>query len=159
MGSTFIPSRSGAFSAGFSVPKAQERGAAAVEMAILTIFLAFLSMGIVDLGRVIFTGLAVEDAAQTGASFASFTPTATVVDVQARVINSVDSPTIDPAQVTVTCSTDPRPKKEGAHIRVTVTNEIDLITPLISPMFGGSITISKDAYADRYFQCSPLPVT
>ena len=155
------PSRSGAYTGGFSVArrKDSERGAAAVEMAVLTIFLCLLVMGVIDVGRLIFTGLAVEDAAQTGVAYASFVETATVDEVKTRVVNSVDSPIIDPNLVTVTCATDPRPKKDGANVQVTVQNQVTLITPLIGQMLGGSVTLQKTAAADRYFECDAIPIS
>ena len=137
----------------------KERGAATVELAIMAIFLALLAMGVIDIGRLIFTGLAIEDAAQEGATFASFTPGADVTMVVDRVVASVDSPPINPAQVSVVCAEDIRPRQNGANVTVTVQNTVTLITPIFSQMFGGSVTIAKQAYADRYFPCSPLPST
>lgn len=139
--------------------RTKERGAATVELAIVAIFMALLVMGVIDIGRLIFTGLAVEDAAQEGAAFAAFTQAATVPLVIDRVVNSVDSPVLNPAQVTVVCNSDPRPKQDGAHVTVVVQNTVTLITPIISPMLGGSVTIVKEAYSDRYFPCSALPAT
>lgn len=128
-------------------------------MAIVAIFLCLLVMGTIDVGRLIFTGLAVEDAAQTGVAYASFVENATDTDVKNRVVGSVDSPTIDPNLVNVICLSDPRPKKNGANVRVTVRNQVNLITPLIGPMLGGSVTLQKTAAADRYFECNSLPTS
>ena len=51
-----------------------EKGAAAVEMAIVSMFLLVLLLGIVDIGRAITTNISLRDAVQEGAMYGAFTP-------------------------------------------------------------------------------------
>ncbi|HLT97030.1 MAG TPA: TadE/TadG family type IV pilus assembly protein, partial [Acidimicrobiia bacterium] len=48
-----------------------ERGAAAVEMAFVAMFLILLVTGVADLGRAIFTYIGVQEAAEEGTMYAS----------------------------------------------------------------------------------------
>ncbi|MGH8951500.1 MAG: TadE family protein, partial [Acidimicrobiia bacterium] len=62
-----------------------DRGAAAVEMAFVTMFLLVLLLGIVDVGRAIVANISVRDAVQDGASYFAYTRDATAAEVEARV--------------------------------------------------------------------------
>lgn len=136
---------------------ASDRGAAVVEMAVVTIFLALLVLGIADLGRAIFTNVAVRDAVQDGAHFASYTPDATAAEIEGR-INSVARVDLSGATITLYCSTQDRQRQDGTRIRVELEHEVDLITPIVGPMLGGSITLRPSAEADRFFEACPAGV-
>ena len=58
----------------FEHSNSREKGQSLLELAFAMIFLLVLLAGIVDLGRMLFTYLALRDAAETGAVFASFCP-------------------------------------------------------------------------------------
>ena len=51
-----------------------ERGQSLTELALMMVFLLLLVAGIVDIGRAFFTYIALRDAAQEGAIFASYQP-------------------------------------------------------------------------------------
>jgi hypothetical protein len=123
-------------------------------------FLVLLAMGVVDLGRGVFLGIAIEDAAREGAHYASFTEETsggplTTADITARVVAALDSPTIDPAQVSVTCVDDPRSRRDGTRITVAVTHQVELVTPFMDRFFGGSLTVSRSATVHRFFPGCP----
>ena len=129
----------------------RERGAAAVEMAITLVLLVWLIFGIVDVGRAIFTQIAVRDAAQAGASYAAFTETAATGDVEAQVISSNDALPLTGTEIDVACQTVSRSDQNASQVRVTVQYGVDLITPLVGSALGGTIDLEHSAEAERYF--------
>jgi Flp pilus assembly protein TadG len=68
-----------------------EQGQSFVEMAISIVFILILLAGIVDLGRMFFVFVSLRDAAQEGASYASFCP-ADISGIQARVRSASSAP-------------------------------------------------------------------
>ncbi len=73
------------------VPKLQkpEGGQSLVEFAVSMLVLLLLVVGIADLGRALFTYLALRDAVQDGALYGSLNPTDTT-GIANRVVNSSD---------------------------------------------------------------------
>lgn len=136
-----------------------ERGAAMVEMAIVSIFLILLVLGIVDMGRVIFTSISIRDAVQEGASFAAYTETADSSSITATVTNAVDSPDLSSATFALFCSAETRDLQDGTRVRIDMTYDVDLITPIVGNMLGGSITLTPSAEADRFYETCPSGVT
>lgn len=137
--------------------RSSDRGAAAVEMAFVTMFLLVLLLGIVDVGRAIVANISVRDAVQDGASYFSYTRDATAADVEARVRSAVSSPNLSTAATTVAvyCGPDPRDLLDGSRIRIDVTHDVDMITPIVGPALGGEITLSPSSEADRFFDTCP----
>ena len=137
-----------------------DRGAATVELALFAMFLILIISGIVDLGRGLFTAIALNDAVQEGVMFAAFTedvagnPVSTA-DIVLRVTSATDSPTLDAADVTVTCVEDPRARQPSSRVTVEIAHTIDLITPFISDWFGGAHTLVRSATAERFFATCP----
>ncbi len=124
-------------------------------MAFVAVFLLILVTGIVDLGRAIFTNISIQEAAQEGASYAAFEETVTVAQIQQRAVDSTSAPTLSTSDVGVSCATEPKSKKNGTRVNVTVTYDLDLITPYVGQWFGGGLTLSKAAEAERYFTTCP----
>jgi Flp pilus assembly protein TadG len=110
-----------------------DRGAAAVEMAIVSMFLLVLVLGIVDLGRAITTNISVRDAVQEGAMYGAFTRDVTTAEIDARVKASVSEPDLTTASITVYCEADPRDLQDGTRVRVEMIYDVDLITPIVGP--------------------------
>ena len=136
----------------------RDRGAAVVEMAVVTLFLAFLVLGIVDVGRLIFTNISIRDAVQEGANYAAFTEGATSTDITDTIRGAVSSPDLSPATIALFCSADPRDRQDGTRVRIDMTYEINLITPIVGSMLGGSATLSPSAEFDRFFDTCPSGV-
>jgi hypothetical protein len=114
-------------------PKADsERGVAVLEAAIVLPLLVVLVFGIVDVGRLIYTKMTLHDAAQEGSIYGSYNP-GTATDVQDRVVDSMTNLELATDDVVIACppSTD--------TIRVTVTKEMTMITPVFA---GRSMTLS-----------------
>jgi Flp pilus assembly protein TadG len=104
-------------------------------MALVLPLLILLTFGVIDLGRVLFTHIAVHEAAQEGAMYGSFVPHDHAA-VRQRVIESVDSPVFGAGDVAVTCPGSDR-------IQVEVTHDLELLTPMVGEWFGGNVTIAR----------------
>lgn len=137
-----------------------ERGAATVELALFAMFLVMIVSGIVDLGRGLYTAIALNDAVQEGAMYAAFTeevagsPVSTT-DIVARVTSSTDSPVLEAGDVAVTCVEKPRDRQPSSRVTVEVSHTVDLITPFISDWFGGEHTLVRRATSERFFGSCP----
>jgi Flp pilus assembly protein TadG len=123
----------------------RDAGAAAVETAFMAMLLIFLVMGLVDVGRVLYTHIGVQDAAQEAAMLASFDPDAS--DIPDRVAAASTFPDLDTDDIDVgACS--------GDTITATVTHTVDLITPLIGQFFdGGSVTLTRHFTGEVFEGC------
>lgn len=124
-------------------------------MAITAVFLVILVMDIIDIGRAIYTNISIQEAAQEGAFYASFEESVTVNEVKKRVIDSTSSPALTTAEVTVACSTQTKSKKNGARVTVTVAHDLDLLTPIVGQWWGGTLTLTKAAEAERFYTTCP----
>lgn len=124
-----------------------ERGASLVEMALVMPLLLLLIVGVIDLGRALWTDLALKDAAQEGALYGSFAPTA---DIEQRVRLSSDLPIdLSDSSVVVTPVVD----CVAGEVTVTVEHELPLITPIVGQMFGGSIHLHSTVTGTVFGDC------
>lgn len=119
----------------------RERGAAVVEMAFVALFLVLLVTGIADVGRAIFTYIGIQDAAQEGAMFASYEH-ADRDEIRERARASISYPELDGADINVTCALD------GKTMTVTVSHDVDMVTPVIGQLFGGKIELERSFTGD-----------
>jgi len=135
-----------------------ERGAAMVETAAVAVFLIVLVLGIVDLGRVIFTSISVRDAVQEGATFAAYTESADDVGITATIRGAVSSPDLSAATIDLYCSLNARDLQDGSRVRIELEYDVDLVTPLIGAIAGDTITLSPEAEVERFFDACPVGV-
>lgn len=112
-----------------------------MEMAFLTIVLFILAAGTIDLGRALFTYVAVQDAAQEGTLYGSYRPE-DAGPIVARVVDSTEFPALEAANVEVSCPAGS--PTGGDAIAVRVIHEVDLITPIVGNFLGGSIELSSE---------------
>ena len=120
----------------------RENGQGLVEFAIGITFLLVLLAGILDLGRAYFSYIALQDAAQEGASYASIAPTdITGIRERVRATSSgpIDFVLFDDSQIEVqllggSCT--------GNGIKVTVKIDFRLVAPFFS---GNSLALSAEA--------------
>ncbi len=107
-----------------------ERGAAAVEMAIILPLLLFVLFGIIDFGRMLNAQLTLTEAAREGARAAALgqDPYARVKSVAANL-----------SGVGATVTTCPAGGSTSADAVVTTTYTFTFVTPLsaLAPLFGG----------------------
>jgi len=114
-----------------------EQGQGLVEFACVATVLLVLVVGLLDLGRALFTWMALRDAAQEGASYGSVFPTATEMietrarDTSKRPVNLADVTLVD-VQINLlgaACA--------GNGIEVIVTYpDFELTTPLLASILG-----------------------
>jgi hypothetical protein len=120
----------------------KESGQGLVEFAIGITFLLVLLAGVLDLGRAYFSYVALQDAAQEGASYASIAPTD--IDgirerVRATSSNPIDFVLFDDSQIDVFL---PGGSCTGNEVKVTVQIDFRLVAPFFS---GNSLTLSAEA--------------
>jgi Flp pilus assembly protein TadG len=149
-------------------------GQALVELAIILPVLLLLTLAALDLGRLFFARITVENSAREGAYEASYggsyvanTACGSTNSVMCAVLNEAQgSLTITPADVDVTCN-PVGGCASGAYgdvVTVTVTGHFDLLTPILAVFFGGTnITFTSVAAADMVDTASaaaglPTPV-
>jgi hypothetical protein len=120
----------------------KENAQGLVEFAIGITFLLVLLAGILDLGRAYFSYIALQDAAQEGASYASIAPTdITGIRERVRATSSgpIDFILFDDSQIEVQPLGVPC---TGNGIKVTVQFDFRLVAPFFS---GNSLALSADA--------------
>jgi Flp pilus assembly protein TadG len=143
-------------------PHHHSRGQALVELAIILPVMLLLAVAAIDLGRLFYAQITVENAAREGALTAAVLaddPDAfkggTDCDpdtnkVMCRVVNEAVGGfvTIDPLDVDRTCNPASCAAGLGNTVTVTVTGHFNLITPLMSVFFGGQdVTFDRAAVA------------
>ena len=105
-----------------------------LELAILLPVLLLILLGILDVGRLFMTMVAIHDAAAEGASYAASHPTR-IEQIQLRAADSSTAlTTIDWTLVEVTCG---GACTSGQPITVTVNYDYDLMTPVLSAIVPG----------------------
>ncbi len=110
-----------------------EKGAAAVEFALLLPLLVLILMGILVFGLVLNNYLEITHAAREGVRWASLRASFAEVEAKAKTA----APGIDWTQATLTISGVPDPPTEadqGNPVTVTVTYDIGAITALYGPI-------------------------
>lgn len=127
-----------------------QKGQGLVEFSLLAVFLMILFVGAVQFGYAYFVGVALSDAAQEGAAYASVDPT-NFSEANARAIDSLGW-AVDPSTVNVNVSestpgvfcagVDPYTLTTNA-IKVEIKHEIPIFVPFMGGFVGSnSIEIS-----------------
>ncbi len=135
------------------------RGQSLTELAIVTPVLLLLVMGAIDLGRVFYAQISLENAAREGAMVAASNPTSysagAACDASSNAVICAATReglggfvTVDPTDVTLAC--DPScAKTYGTTVAVAVTGHFTVLTPLVWVFTGGpSVTFERSATAD-----------
>jgi Flp pilus assembly protein TadG len=118
------------------------RGQALVEVLLVLPVLLLLVMGAVDVGRLLFASVAIEEATQEGAIFAAYSPTE-FDPIRTRILSSSDVDEVQDATVTVMCNTSPAP----GQVEVTAEVNYPLVTPVIAAMLGNTVRLSATVVA------------
>ena len=121
--------------------KLARKGQSLVEFSMMLTLIFFLLMGLLDVGRVYFSYLALQDLAGEGASYGSIYPTrktstdkANPDNITFRVLNGAPAGLlmdISAATVTITNSTE-----VGEQITVQITVDYTVLTPFIGTLVG-----------------------
>lgn len=119
-------------------------GQAIAELVLVLPILILLLLGTVDVGRVIFAYIALEEAVQEGASYAAaMSPTDAATrysNVRWRVVSSADHPEVVGATVANPSGVQCDPST--GLITVRASYGLPLITPIGSALFGGTYTLT-----------------
>ncbi|GAB6876054.1 TadE family protein [Thermaerobacter litoralis] len=105
----------------------RQRGQALVELAVLLPVLLLILMGVLDLGRYVYTGLTVRHAAREGARFGAVHP-----GDDAGIRRQVEAAAtgLDVAQLAVEVDPEPSRRMVGEPLTVEVRYPFRFITPL-----------------------------
>jgi PKD repeat protein len=145
----------------------QSRGQSLVEFALIVpVFLVLLAAAL-DLGRVFYTTVTMNNAAREGAFQAAVTPqlyvkdqpcntTTNIVVCRVQLETKDSAVTILPQDIDLTCSMSGCPKQAGSMVTVSIEGTFRLITPLLSGIFGGQ-TLPMSASATAQVEYLPDP--
>lgn len=115
-----------------------DRGAAAVEFALVLPILLLLVFGIIEFGRLYNIQTSITAAARQGARVMALNHGATPnSDATASLISAAKPYTVTASQVTITPATCPSNNTTNAIVKVTVDYPVNLLTG----WFGASITL------------------
>lgn len=116
-----------------------DRGAAAVEFALVLPVLLLLLFGIAEFGRLYNIQTSITAAARQGARVMALNSGATPnADATASLISAAKPYTVTASQVTITPATCPSDNTTNTTVTVTVTHPVTLLTG----WFGTSITLT-----------------
>jgi len=108
-----------------------QKGQALVEFAIVLPILLMLVMGIIQFGMMLNSYLAIENASREGARAGIVG--STDAEIESLIIAS--SPSLDPADLTVTLTPSEANRSSGDTLTVTVTYNYKFTIPIISNLF------------------------
>ncbi|MCF6277179.1 MAG: pilus assembly protein [Anaerolineales bacterium] len=122
-----------------SIASKSEYGQSLVEVTVSLILILTLLAGAVDFGIALYSYVAIRDAAQEGALYASIDPT-NISEIQERVFSSSSSPVDLRNKTTVAVDVIPAGatacEGNGAMIQVQVTYSYQLIMPILPGILG-----------------------
>ena len=149
----------------------RSRGQSMVEFALLLpVFLLFFATTL-DLGRLAAAQLSVANAAKEGAFQATKTPSdfsasnpcpstgdSNLILCRVELELTGSGITVSPSDIAVSCSQTGCPKSMGSRVTVTLTGRFELLTPILSPFFGGTnVAFTRSATAQM--EALPAPAT
>ena len=132
-----------------------QKGQSLVEFSLGLVFLLLIVSGLIDLGRLYFTHVALEDAAGEAALYLSLNPQckhasdgtkcANPNNAEYRLINAVGGQGIDWSKINPVFNV-PNPYGVGETVKVTINYSYQLLTPIIPKIAGvNPITLSSSA--------------
>lgn len=127
-----------------------DRGAAAIELAIILPLLLLLIAGIVDLGRLMYTEVVLSNAAREGSRMIALGYS--TADAQARVTAAAFNIGAATVAVTIPCPANPIPT-DGASVTVTTDFDWVILDDVTSMFPGGSISTPGTLSATGTMRC------
>jgi Flp pilus assembly protein TadG len=129
----------------------RDRGAAAVEMALVLPILLLLVFGIIDFGRMLHTQIQLSEAAREGARAATIQNTSAAATARVAAV-------LGTTPVTVTVDGAPTPCRNaapGSDARVKVDHTFTFVTPfaVLAGVFGGSGSSTVSMTATGVMPC------
>jgi hypothetical protein len=135
-------------------PGDRQEGQSMIEFAFTLVILIIILMGVIDLGRAIFTYLALRDAAQEGASYASYNPFDTT-GILNRVCGSSNTVTDLCAGPDLDIQVNAAPPN-GVRVRV-LLNNFTLVTPFLGAVVGTQTISISASVTDTILVSQPYP--
>jgi PKD repeat protein len=143
----------------------QSRGQSLVELALILPVLLVLLAAALDLGRVFYATISLNNAAREGAMAAAGAPTSynagqpcdtTTNLVVCRVQLEAKGSAVDvqPSDISLACSVSGCPAQASSTVTVGVTGTFTLLTPLLAAVFGGQ-TLDLSASATAQIEYVP----
>lgn len=134
--------------------KKAEKGQSLVEFSLGLVFILIIVSGLIDLGRLYFTHVALEDGVGEGALYLSINPNcfqpsdgtqcANPNNAKWRIQNSSGASLVDWSKANIT--RNPGPYGVGETVKVRVDYSYSLLTPIIPKIVGlNPITLSSNA--------------
>lgn len=127
----------------------REQGQSFVEMAISFVFLLFIILGVLDVARIFYIYVALEDSAEAAAIYLAQHPTCTTSttcanpnNAEYRAKNS-SSAQLNWETVNVQSTILSPTSDQEAMVKVQMTYNFKLVTPVISKMVGGNTIVLK----------------
>lgn len=118
-----------------STRRRAQSGQSLVELALVVPLMVLLFMGTVEVGRILFAQIALEEAVHEGATYAAQAPT-DAAGITLRVTTSSDHGEVAGATVaTPVCTT--------SSVTLSASHDLPTITPLGSVLFGGTFEIGS----------------
>jgi Flp pilus assembly protein TadG len=134
-----------------NIPARQGHGQALVEFALVLPIFMVLLFALLDFGRVVYAQNTVAEAAREAARFASVSPSDSKADaIRNTAIRMAPGLGLTGANVSGAGCADcfyPDGTDQGDRAVVKVSVRIDLITPLISQLMGGSFEVESTSRA------------
>jgi PKD repeat protein len=136
-----------------------DRGQSLVELALVLPVLLVLLAAALDLGRVFYATISLNNAAREGAMAAAQSPTSflanqpcdtttNVVVCRVQLESKGSSVDVQPSDITLACSVAGCPAQAGSTVTVGVSGTFTLLTPLLSAIFDGqTVDMSASAIA------------
>ena len=118
-----------------------ERGQTMVETAIVLPVVVLMLVAMVDAGRVFHSWIVVTNGAREGARAGAARQAESVVI--ARIDASMSGWTCEDPEIL--CTHSGVLGASGTPVQVTVSRDVDLLSPLISQFWGGTVTLTGDA--------------
>lgn len=120
----------------------RERGDGLVEFALILPVLMLVLMGILDLGRAVYAYNVVANSAREGARYGIASPSDTVGMINVARSSAVG---LDPNRITVTID-----NPTSDTLRVAVSYDFHLVTPLVAQVLGGRSALLLTSQATMY---------
>ena len=131
-----------------------QRGTAATETIVLLALLIVLVFGVLDVGRVILSKIAIDDAVRMGATYASLSESATIESIASQVHAATRRPDLSTALIAVECSEQSIAGQTVRFVELSVSYEQRLVAP-IANWLSDPILITGTAKVTRYADGQP----
>lgn len=115
-----------------------KKGQAMVEFVLILPVFLLLLLGMVDLSRVISANFVLENAARSAARIGVISNQDS--DIIVAIENATDS--LDATSITYTITPSESSRNPGDELTIEIHYTVDILTPIVSNVIGGSIPIS-----------------